>query len=81
MWFSRKVLIHPQHPPVQWNLRGISVEQSTKSLNWLLKGWVGHEMKNFVAAFLKNVLILYCTETVPEAAREFRVRLFFSVIS
>jgi hypothetical protein len=38
MLFSRKVLIHPQHPPLQWNLSGIIVEQSTEKSNLAAKG-------------------------------------------
>jgi hypothetical protein len=38
MWFSRKYLINPQHPLLQWNLSGIIVEQSTEKSNLAAKG-------------------------------------------
>jgi hypothetical protein len=96
MWFSRKVLIHPQHPPVKWNLSGIIVEQSTENSNLAAKKGLGRPGDEKICScidkkntkykistffFEKNVLILYSIETVPEVASQFLFWLFFSVIS
>jgi hypothetical protein len=54
MWFSRKVYIHPQHLPVQWNLRVISIEQSTEKSKLAAIGLSRPRHEKFCGCFFES---------------------------